>query len=177
MYIYYFKNKKGFEQHIVKGPANGFLLGKDLEGYSVISENFENAIFSVKFPDHYAENIFKQIKGSELEPFFEKATMLELPNFPTKRTYGKYVLGKAEATLITRNSSSDELFIETSCIDGLMDMKLIREMLWGGKILPRVSYERVQRRENPVNIFRQFLAERKLSIGKKLFFVWRLIWS
>jgi hypothetical protein len=166
MYVY-FKNNEDLKKIAPVMTTQAFFKNKLVSSYELGPHiDVEGSLVRGSLKD---DEDFKKL--------FLKATERHHPNYERSRQRGLYAYGEAKAELITQQNGDALLIIETESIDGLNDMEVLRQKIAAGTILPKLSYNKEQRKDNPINIFRQFLAERKLSFAKKLFFVWRLVWA
>lgn|GEM_PF-2381390 len=121
------------------------------------------------------EDDFDVLKQNELLPkIFLKATIVTSAKYYTYRDYGIYVYGKARAELILTEKYDWYLKIETSSWEGIADMKALQEKLWAGTIAPVVYYGNKQKKQHPLNVLRQILDSKNLTIFQRFFLALRL---
>ncbi len=167
MWIYLKKNDE-FRANVGSTPtSNNVFVGKnifDLESapYIEVTDDFE---------------VLKQIEI--LSRVFLKASIIAFPNYTKKnydnaREFGIYQFGKAKAELLPAQNAPYCLKLETSSWDGIADMKVLQEKLWAGTISPIICYGNRQVKQHPLNVLRQLLDSKSLTIPQRFFLALRL---
>jgi len=121
------------------------------------------------------EDDFDVLQQNELlSKVFLKATIVSSVRYYTLRDYGVYIYGKARAELILTEKYNWYLKIETTSWEGIADMKVLQEKLWAGTIAPVIYYGNKQKKQHPLNVLRQILDSRNLTIFQRFFLALRL---
>jgi hypothetical protein len=111
---------------------------------------------------------------SFLSKLMLKATVVVFPKYKAHRELGTYSYGDATAELTPAQNAPYCLRIETSLWEGISDMKILQEKLWAGTIAPTISYEREQKKQNPLHVLAQILDFKKLTKLQRFIFALRL---
>jgi hypothetical protein len=120
-----------------------------------------------------------------LKPFFLKATIITKPKYQCldldarDRKFGVYFFRKAKAELTPTEGDKTNwknyfLKIETSSWEGIADMAELQKRLWAGTIVPKVLYDKKQRKQSIFDVLSEILSLHKLSVVKRFFLALRL---